>query len=70
MHDVLEGCLSLEIRCLLTTLIKEDLLNERLRHFPFGPDASDHPPKELPASCLSMGNASLKLGGNKCHIIL
>lgn len=70
MHDVLEGSLQLEIRCLLVELITVKklfsltTLNNRIANFPYGPDAKDHPPRPLPETCLSgSSGASLKLGG-------
>ena len=70
MHDVLEGCLQLEIKCLLNSLIVQkklfslSFLNERITDFPYGPDASDHPPQCLSDTCTSMSSGStLKLGG-------
>ena len=49
MHDVLEGALQVETKCILKALIREKhlftlgLLNEHIRNFPFGSDVKDRP---------------------------
>lgn len=66
MHDMLEGAVQVEIRCLLNKLILDEklftfhILNERIRNFPFNDDVSDKP-KRLPETFFSSG--SFKLGG-------
>ena len=66
MHDVLEGAIHVELKCLLTTLIQEQklfrfsVLNDRIDCFPYGDDVSDKP-KPLHDSFFSTG--SIKLGG-------
>uniref|UniRef100_A0A1X7T706 Uncharacterized protein n=1 Tax=Amphimedon queenslandica TaxID=400682 RepID=A0A1X7T706_AMPQE len=52
MHDILEGAMQVELRCLLTALINDKIislpvLNERILSLPYGNDVSDHP-KPLP----------------------
>ena len=70
MHDVLEGSIQVELCCLLRDLITVKklfslaLLNERIRVFPWGADAKDHPPRPLSDKFLSEPMATnLKLGG-------
>lgn len=64
MHDILEGSMKLELKCLLYTYIKEkpmftlSLLNERIRNLNYGPDCSDHPPSDLSDPFLSLSPSS------------
>lgn len=66
MHDILEGALQLEIKCLLTKLIQEQklfhlfLLNSRLMSFPCGDHVSDHS-KPLPTTYFT--SVTKKQGG-------
>ena len=54
MHDVLEGALQVEIKCLLDVLIHREryfalaTLNESIHSFPYGSDVTDHP-KPIPS---------------------
>ena len=70
MHDVLEGCVQVEICCLLREfiLVKKifslQTLNTRIANFPRGADAKDHPPRPLTDRFLGDPMAAnLKLGG-------
>lgn len=71
MHDVLEGSLQLEIKCLLAVLIRDlklfslSNLNHRIQSFPYGPDVGDHP-KPLPTGCLT-GNPMKQSGKCESH---
>ena len=61
------GVLQLEMRCLLTVLIKEqklfslEIVNTRIRQFPYGNDVTDRP-KPLPPTYTS-GSCPKKTGG-------
>ena len=67
MHDVLEGVLQLEMKCLLDQLLYKDqlfrlvTLNSRISNFPFGNDIND-PPKPIPHSYFTQGT-------KKCQVI-
>ena len=74
MHDILEGNVKLELKCLLYTYIKEkrlftlSLLNERIRNLNYGPDCSDHPPSDLSDFFLTLSSSgNLKLTGTCCQ---
>ena len=60
MHDILEGALHVELKCLLSKLIQDQrlfdqsLLGTRISSFPYGDDISDHP-KPLPTTYFTSG---------------
>lgn len=65
MHDILEGAMQVQLRCLLTTLLNKKiitlpLLNSRIVSFPYGNDVSDHP-KPIPETYFSRNTK--KMGG-------
>ena len=63
MHDVLEGALQVEMKCLLDVLIHREryfalaTLNERIRSFPYGSDVTDHP-KPIPSGFSTSASAN------------
>ena len=65
MHDILEGAMQVELRCLLTALINDKIislpvLNDRISSLPYGNDVSDHP-KPLPETYFTRNTK--KMGG-------
>ena len=75
MHDILEGALQLEIKCLLYTLIKEkkifslQLLNYRIQSYPYGDDVTDSP-KPVPSGALTMSTTGPKKQGGIYNVII
>ena len=68
MHDVLEGALQVEMKCLLEALIHRKhlfavaTLNERISTFPYGSDVTDRP-KPIPSG---FGTSALANGIKQC----
>lgn len=66
MHDVLEGAIHVEIKCLLIELIQKQklfslrTLNDRISSFPYGDDLSDRP-RKFPNTFFTSG--SFRNGG-------
>lgn len=63
MHDVLEGALQVEMKCLLEALIHSKhlftvaTLNERISSFPYGSDVTDRP-KPIPSGFSTSASAN------------
>ena len=66
MHDVLEGAIHVEVKCLLKELVQNQKLftlqtvNERILSFPYGDDISDKP-RKFPNTFFTSG--SFRNGG-------
>ena len=68
MHDVLEGVLQMEMKQLLRHCIDSryftlNVLNDRIRSFPFGPAEASNRPSQISATTLCSDDNSLKQSG-------
>lgn len=77
MHDILEGIVVVEIKCMLSVFIQDlklftlERLNNRIKNFPYGFPDSKNKPLPLPSSVLASHDSlkqscKLFLGCNNC----